>query len=545
MNTGRTADTSIRARIWRLAAVDCVMLAVLVLMLGWSLQRSRAADASVQHTEAVLRALRIYSGEIIQAETGQRGFLLTGQDEYLAPYNAVLANNQAQLQGLMSLINDPAEQAQVAALGTIMGVKLQELGVTIQMAKAGNLAGALAVVKEGRGRRYTVDFQNISAALANSESAALADREAAADNESWRIMVGLLIGGLLAIALIGVAARRTIAQIDGPLNGLMEGIAAFGAGALQRRVDVQSRDEIGQVAAAFNRMADDLVAAAAAQERGAAELAASNASLLAEIGDRTAAEASLARSIAELDDRIAAQARLTRLIADLERSNDELDNFAYGASHDLKAPLRGIRNLTDWITADVKDTASEETLENLMMLHNRVERLDLLLDSLLEYSRIGRTGGAPENVDSAKMVADIAEYIAPRPGFTIACRGELPAIHTHKASLEQVLRNLIGNGLKHHDRDTGTVSVSARDIGDKVEFRVEDDGPGVPKVFHDRIFQMFQTLKSRDEMEGSGMGLAIVKKSVEVHAGKISVESAPPSRGTAFVFTWEKNTRAA
>jgi signal transduction histidine kinase len=544
MNTGRTADTSIRARIWRLAGLDCAMLVVLALGLAWSLQRSRAADASVQHTEAVLRSLRNYSGEIIQAETGQRGFLLTGQDDYLAPYNAVLANNQAQLRALTSLVDGPAQAAQLQTLGAIMAVKLQELGLTIQMAKAGNLAGALAVVKEGRGRRYMVEFQTISASLADSESAALAQREAAADEVSRNILIGLAIGGLLAVAFITGAAAHTITQIDGPLTGLMEGMRAFGAGDLQRRVDIRSRDEIGQVAVAFNRMADDLRDAAAAQQRAAAELAESNANLTAEIGDRTEAEARLARSIAELDDRIAAQARLTRLIADLERSNSELDNFAYGASHDLKAPLRGIRNLTEWITADVKTTASEDTLENLTMLHNRVERLDLLLDSLLEYSRIGRTGGGPETIDSARLVAEIAEYIAPRPGFTVACRGDLPALYTHKASLEQVLRNLIGNGLKHHDRATGTVTVSARDVGDKVEFRVEDDGPGVPKAFHERIFQMFQTLKSRDEMEGSGMGLAIVKKSVEVHAGSISVESTPPGRGTAFVFTWEKTSRA-
>jgi signal transduction histidine kinase len=545
MNTGRTADTSIRARIWRLAVLDCALMLLLGMALAWSLQRSRAADAQVQHTEAVLRDLRNYSGEMVQAETSQRGFLLTGQDEYLAPYDAVVTNNQAQLQALITVIDDPARQDQLQTLGLIMGLKLRELGLTIQMAKSGNLSGALAEVKEGRGRRYMIDFQNISTALADSESASLAEGEAAADAQSREIMTFLAIGGLAVIALVAGIAAHTIAQIDGPLAGLMEGIGAFGAGQRERRVHIKSRDEIGQVADAFNRMADDLVEAAAAQQRSTTALARSNTNLTAEIGDRRAAEASLGRSIAELDDRIAAQARLSRLIADLERSNGELDNFAYGASHDLKAPLRGIRNLTEWITADVKDTASEDTLENLMMLHNRVERLDLLLDSLLEYSRIGRTGGAPETIDSAKMVADIAEYIAPRPGFTIACQGPLPAMHTHKASLEQVLRNLIGNGLKHHDRDSGTVTVSARDMGEMVEFRVEDDGPGVPKAFHERIFQMFQTLKSRDEIEGSGMGLAIVRKSVEVHAGRIRVESAPPGRGTAFVFTWEKTTRAA
>jgi len=174
----------------------------------------------------------------------------------------------------------------------------------------------------------------------------------------------------------------------------------------------------------------------------------------------------------------------------------------------------------------------------------RIERLDMLLDSLLQHSRVGRVGAAPEDTDIAQLIKEIADYIAPRTGFTVIYRGEIPMIHTSKAPLEQVLRNLIGNGLKHHDGDAGTVVVSARDLGNMMEFRVEDDGKGIPPQFHERIFQMFQTLKSRDEVEGSGMGLAIVKKSVEGHGGTIRVESAPPRRGTTFVFTWEKDRLA-
>jgi signal transduction histidine kinase len=116
----------------------------------------------------------------------------------------------------------------------------------------------------------------------------------------------------------------------------------------------------------------------------------------------------------------------------------------------------------------------------------------------------------------------------------------MPIVQTKKAPLEQVLRNLIGNGLKHHDKEDGNVIVSARDLGEMIEFRIEDDGPGIAPVFHERIFKMFQTLKSRDTMEGSGMGLAIVKKAVERQGGMIAVESAPPRRGTSFVFTWPK-----
>jgi signal transduction histidine kinase len=126
----------------------------------------------------------------------------------------------------------------------------------------------------------------------------------------------------------------------------------------------------------------------------------------------------------------------------------------------------------------------------------------------------------------------------------VSFRGESLTIRTNKAPLEQVLRNLIANGSKHNDADAGVVIVSARDLGDMIEIRVEDDGPGIPMAFQARIFQMFQTLKSRDEVEGSGMGLAIVKKSVEGQGGTIVVKSAPPLRGTAFIFTWQKDRLA-
>jgi len=513
-------DRSITARVWRLAGLACAMLAVLAALLMWTVDRSRQATVAVQHTQKLLRALADYSTDIIRAETAQRGYLLTGQAAYLAPYNAVLASNQAQFKALGALITDPAESAKLRQLGQILTDKLAELGETIQLAETGKLAEALSVVKEGRGIRDTEEFQSLSAQIADSEAAALAAREATDDALSRGVLLALLIGGALAVIVVGIAAARTVSKIGGPLGELMRGIDALGAGASAPLVRVRSHDEIGRVAKAFNTMAEHLRSATA-------ELASANQVLVTEVDDRTAAQAGLARSILEL-----------------KRSNAELDNFAYGASHDLKAPLRGIRNLTDWITKDIKDTASQDTIENLAMLHNRVDRLDLLLDSLLEYSRIGRAGGAPADVDPAQLVHEIAEYIAPRPGFTVTC-GKMPLMHTNKAPLEQVLRNLIGNGLKHHDRDTGTVAVTARDLGNFIEFRVADDGPGVPPVFHERIFQMFQTLRSRDEMEGSGMGLAIVKKSVEAHGGTITVQSAPPARGTTFIFTWEKTAPPA
>jgi signal transduction histidine kinase len=296
------------------------------------------------------------------------------------------------------------------------------------------------------------------------------------------------------LVIIAVAGR-TIARINGPLDELLLGIDALTSGDATRRVHVRSRDEIGKVAGAFNGMADHLAAANTARERVEAEL---------------------------------------------RRSNQDLDQFAYSASHDLKAPLRGIRNLTQWITEDVAGDAKEETIENLALVQNRVERLEMLLDGLLRYSRVGQAGGETEDIDVARLISEITDYISPAAGFSVDGFGDVPMIRAHKAPLEQVLRNLIGNALKHHDRDAGKVTVRTRKLGDLVEFRVEDDGPGIAPNFHDRIFGMFQTLRPRDELEGSGMGLAIVKKAVERNGGTVRVESAPPSRGTAFVFTWAK-----
>jgi signal transduction histidine kinase len=243
--------------------------------------------------------------------------------------------------------------------------------------------------------------------------------------------------------------------------------------------------------------------------------------------------------------RVAAQQREIERAADhhreLERSNADLAQFAFAAAHDLRAPLRAIGHLAEWIGEDLAAKASAETLENLALLRGRVARLDMLLNGLLAYARIGHEGAEVEDLDVADMVRDIAAVLAPRPGFTVACEGPMPRIRTYRAPLRMVLDNLISNALKHHDRAEGRVTVAMKLAGGEAEFRVADDGPGIPPQFHERVFGVFQTLKSRDEVESSGMGLAIVKKQVERHGGRIRVESEPPARGTTFVFTWKES----
>jgi PAS domain S-box-containing protein len=226
---------------------------------------------------------------------------------------------------------------------------------------------------------------------------------------------------------------------------------------------------------------------------------------------------------------------------ELERSNADLEEFAYAASHDLKAPLRAISHLVQWIGDDIVATANAETLENLKLLQSRVARMQMLLDGLLAYSRVSQTDSAVEDVDTGEVVREIFSMLTPPPGFVLACEGTLPVIRTHRAPMQVVLENLIGNGLNHHDRTEGRIVVSARLADGVAEFRVTDDGPGIATQFHDRIFLMFQTLASRDDVESSGIGLTIVKKKVQTHGGQIWVESAPPVRGTTFAFTWKES----
>jgi PAS domain S-box-containing protein len=234
-----------------------------------------------------------------------------------------------------------------------------------------------------------------------------------------------------------------------------------------------------------------------------------------------------------------AQREIERHAAELERSNQELDQFAYVASHDLKAPLRVINNAARWLEEDLGDKLTDDDRENMTLLRNRVQRMEKLLDDLLDYSRLGKARDSryTDIIDGGTMIDDLLPLIAPPSGMKIRFADAFKSILVYRMPLQQVLFNLISNAIKHHDRGDGLIEVGVAPIEDGFRFSVRDDGPGIPKEFHEQIFEMFLTLKPRDQVEGSGMGLALVKKSVERYGGVITVTS-DGERGTEFVFTW-------
>jgi len=223
----------------------------------------------------------------------------------------------------------------------------------------------------------------------------------------------------------------------------------------------------------------------------------------------------------------------------LRKRNQELDQFAYVVSHDLKAPLRAIANLSSWIEEDLSDSMTEDTIHQMNLLRGRVHRMEALIEGLLQYSRIGRIQAACEMVNVEKLLAEIIDSLAPSPGFAVEVASGMPTFVAEKLPLQQVFSNLISNAIKHNRNLSGSVKISVTELDDFYAFSVADDGPGIAPQYHEKVFVIFQTLEARDIVENTGIGLSLVKKIVEGQGGTISLESAE-GEGATFGFTWPK-----
>lgn len=223
----------------------------------------------------------------------------------------------------------------------------------------------------------------------------------------------------------------------------------------------------------------------------------------------------------------------------LNRSNEELKEFAYIVSHDLKAPLRAIGSLAEWISHDYADKLDEEGRENLSLLLGRTKRMNALIEGILRYSRLGRLKPERDNLDTNRIVGLVIGALAPPENIKVRVEGSLPSVVYDRTHLEQLFQNLISNAIKHLGKPEGEIVISCRDADPMWEFCVRDTGQGIEEKHFERIFKIFQSLKARDDLESTGIGLTLVKKIVETNGGAVWIKSAV-GVGSEFHFTIPK-----
>jgi PAS domain S-box-containing protein len=221
----------------------------------------------------------------------------------------------------------------------------------------------------------------------------------------------------------------------------------------------------------------------------------------------------------------------------LRKLNAELDEFTSIASHDLRAPLQGIADLVEWSTEDIGAGAGAAALHKLDRIKLRIQRMERLIDDLLDYARAGRERGEYEDIALGALFEDVIALIEVPDQFDIRMRSDIERINAPRTPLETVLRNLINNAIKHHDRAQGCIEVEVTDKGACCVFSVKDDGPGIPAPAHERVFKLFEVLNS-NKSEHSGVGLAISKRLVESYGGRMEIRSGEQQRGTVFSFEW-------
>lgn len=477
------------------------VLFVAVVMVNYQLSARvlRSAQRVAESQYVTSQATRYYR-QIVDMETGFRGFLLTGREESLEPYYEGDRQLPDVAQELWRLT--PTDSPQRARLREVAASFDRWLQFSRTLISEKRVAQRRDSAQEGLqgmphahlsrnlvGKRLLDAVRRgIRAFEAHEERrrASQAEKLATAITDSRTTSVLLTIAGIgLGLLLALLTARRLTRRI----NRQVRWATRLAGGDYTVRIAPDTTgDELTHLNLALDQMADTMTS-----------------------------------SIAQLQDR-----------------NRELDQFAYIVSHDLKAPLRGLESVSRWIEEDYRQLQEvpPHIQEFLRLMRLRVHRMENLIAGILALSRVDRAEELRERVDVGELLQELVEDLAPPPGFTVRLPPETPVLWTVRTHLAQVFQNLLSNAVKYHDQPAqGTATVTWRATATHHVFAITDDGPGIAPEYHERIFQIFQTLQARDTVESTGVGLSIVKKIVERHGGTVRVASAE-GRGATFTFTW-------
>ena len=348
------------------------------------------------------------------------------------------------------------------------------------------------------------------------------------------MIIVIIIVSVLSIYITNVTIIRPIKELSAILDEVGEGkIISF-------QSDIQRQDEIGTMIAS----AQKVVSGFKTKEQVANAIGKGEYNINVPLLSR---KDRLGKALIEMRDnllrsKVKEAENLKSMEAytfKLEKKNKELDQFAYITSHDLKSPLRGINNLTEWIEEDMGDKLSVESKSYFKLMRGRVHRLEALINSILKFSRAGKSDVDQEEINSKDIVLEVLGQINLHDNCTILFDEKLPSVYGNRRDFKEIFFNFISNAIIHNNQLNPVINITYKNKGYFYDFCIADNGPGIPKEFQQKIFTIFQTLERRDEVERVGAGLAIVKKIVEEYGGNTWVESEI-GNGSNFYFSWPK-----
>jgi PAS domain S-box-containing protein len=575
---------------WYLAGALVILIVVSLLSYrDWSDYQRSAPQ--VQHSRQLVTEVGRVISAVKDAETGQRGFVLTGNREYLDTYQVAVGALPSQLEALRNSVrSDATLRSPVATLSDLILEKLAELRETVALRQNEGFQAALAVVETNRGKNTMDDIRKVGENLQDQINAGLLQgiRERQQQDSRTRLTSAIGAGVLFLFLLFAtfdigrataerdrlivdleVAHDRTTASRD-LLHTTLTSIGDA----------VVATDETGRVTF-MNKVAEGLTGWAEAQARGQrlqdvltlvneeTRLAVDNPAdkalhegVIVGLANHTVlisrdgVEWPIDDSAAPIRDahgrvigvvlvfrdvtaRRESEAQLHRLNHDLRRTNQDLQQFSYAASHDLKEPLRTVSNYLQLIRSRYSGKILDEEAGHLFdVAVAGAQRMHALVEALLEYSRSGEVGDSTlEPVPVDKVVHDAMVNLQSSISETNAnvSLGPLPVVTANPQHLTQVFENLIGNALKYRSEQPPRISVTAEEVAHDWVFSVEDNGIGIPPEYQAQIFGIFKRLHG-DEYPGTGIGLATCKKIVDRHGGTIWVASEP-GKGSRFSFT--------
>jgi signal transduction histidine kinase len=457
----------------------------------------RENSAWISKSAVIIRHSSRFQRNILNMVSGLRGYLLTGEKYFIQAYDSAATENESILQDLNALIPDSSSQHK--SLNEI--IHLNELWVSEfayplieakrhaavsdsslmsfnKLYRAKFATGSERKINQRLQQKFR-EFTNYEYNSRETQRAFLTESVQRTKNISFYLTTLSLIMGLtIAIYLAYRISSRIVSMAK-----MADQIAS---GNYNVSMKVTGSDELSHLAIALNNMSKVLSV---------------NITLL-------------------------------------KRKNEELDQYAHIVSHDLKAPLRGIGNVISWIEEDHYEELTPKINEYLQIIKGRVVRAENLIGGILSYARIGKDETGAEAVDLNSLIADIAETLAIKQNILDVQK--LPTLHTERLPLLQIFTNLISNAIKYNDKTACEVKVYCKERKFRYEFFVEDNGPGISKNYHRKIFMIFQTLQDRDSVESTGIGLAIVKKILDERGEKIKLVSEP-GKGSVFSFTWSKS----